>query len=533
MARQIRDKLQQLYIDYKEKLPDRIAEIERAWLDLCTDWNQQNWDQLFHYTHTLTGSAGTYGYHQLSTATREVTKELKKFQTHKPSAIEISAINKAIHSLKDHSTVSKVIDLVPNIAPKQACLADQTYLAYYLSTDLISAQRLTTQLSHLNLKMELFTQPLDLIAALNRKAPAIMILDLSVLEDEDIPAFHQTISETCSSALAISEDNNLNTHLKAVRLGCRSFFTKPLDINQLTDQICLMLDATADPYRILIVEDSVKLAEYFATILKHAGMYTSVITDPLKINHALVAFKPELILMDLYMPKISGLELAAVLRLQPNYATLPIVFLSAEDDKTKQLEAMNLGGDDFITKPVSPEYLIWSVKNRAARYRNLRNLMLKDNLTGLFNFPSLLHHLEVEMLRAQRQHTSLSFVMLDLDHFKKINDTHGHLVGNQVLKSVSLSLQKRLRRTDIAGRYGGEEFALLLPNTTYEEAFDLCNNLRLTFEKMQHHGDHKSFTVTFSAGIACYPPHATGSDIIKAADQALYRAKAAGRNRVF
>lgn len=534
MASDARTKLQELTDAYAKNLPDKIWEIASGWEKLKHDWSSKNWDDLYRLVHTLTGTAGTFGFTQISDCARQFSNLLTNSKNSAPTKAELHSFENVVAGLTalTHSSLSSVInvDFMSKLAQSPTT---ESRLIYFLSNDKKHADEIISQLKHSDCNIKLFYSPQDLVTAIDSTKPNAIIIETTSFNTDDINVLIKLGKKHCTiPIIAIADNNDLQTQIESVRIGCRFYFIKPLDITLLTEKLNQIFNAIEDPYRILIIEDSVKVADYVAIILQEAGMHTAVMTDPYQINNVLVSFKPELILMDLYIPKISGLELAAILRLQPTYESIPIVFLSSEYDKTKQLEAMSLGGDDFITKPVSPEYLVWSVRNRAERYRGLRNLMLKDSLTGLFTFTSLLNQLEVELLRANRDQTPFSFAMLDLDHFKNVNDTYGHLVGNQVLKSLSLFLQQHLRRTDIIGRYGGEEFALLLPNTTQQNAINQCELIRNRFSEITHFTDHAKFTVTFSAGVASYPPYATSKDIITAADCALYTAKNQGRNRV-
>ena len=135
-----------------------------------------------------------------------------------------------------------------------------------------------------------------------------------------------------------------------------------------------------------------------------------------------------------------------------------------------------------------------------------------------------------EVKRAIRQNSPLAYAMIDIDHFKKVNDSYGHAVGDQVIKSLSALLNKQLRKTDVVGRYGGEEFAVVLPNTSGEEAELIMNELRVTFEQIHHHAEETDFTVTFSCGLAAYPECPTFPDLAESADRAVYLAKKRGRN---
>ncbi len=282
----------------------------------------------------------------------------------------------------------------------------------------------------------------------------------------------------------------------------------------------------------LIIDDSETLATQYAAILTDAGMIAEMVTDPVHITDMLSSFRPELMLVDMYMPGYSGVELAKVLRQHETYIGIPIVFLSAETDIDKQISAMRQGGDDFLTKPIHPDHLISSISNRIERYRVLRTMMENDSLTGLLNHTRIKQRLEIELSRSSREHHKLVFAMLDLDNFKQVNDTYGHAVGDQVLKLLSRVLKQRLRRTDIIGRYGGEEFAIILPDSDIPAAQALLNKVREVFSHLPVYTGKQTFNITFSCGIAAYPEYDTAAAISEAADKALYNAKSAGKNCV-
>jgi diguanylate cyclase (GGDEF)-like protein len=234
----------------------------------------------------------------------------------------------------------------------------------------------------------------------------------------------------------------------------------------------------------------------------------------------------------MYLPDCNGIELARMIRQMENFVSVPIVFLSAETDRERQLAALMMGADDFLIKPVKPEHLIASITSRIERYRKLRSLMIYDGLTNLLNHSTIKERLVKELLRSERDKQPLSFAMLDLDHFKNVNDRYGHSAGDRVLKSLARMLKQRLRRTDLIGRYGGEEFSIIFPNTTAAEAASVVDKLRESFAHIHHLGSDGFFSVTFSCGIASFPEYKTAVAISNAADKALYQAKESGRNRI-
>ena len=331
----------------------------------------------------------------------------------------------------------------------------------------------------------------------------------------------------------ISDSNDLTVRLKAVRASGEAYFPKPVDIGAIIDALDeLTVHEAPEPYRILIVDDTLFQAKFYARILENNGMDIKIVTDSMEIMQPLNDFMPDLILLDMYMPDCSGMELAKVIRQIETFTSIPIVFLSSETDKAKQLEAMSLGGDDFLAKPIKPEHLVPAVTSRVDRYRKLRSLMLFDGLTGLLNHTTTKERLNQEVNRAIRSRDPLVFAMLDLDCFKSVNDTYGHSTGDRVLKNLSRLLQQRLRKSDTIGRFGGEEFAIILQATPKTDAFKLIDDLRESFAKVMHNADDEDFSVTFSCGLASFPEHSTAEELCEAADNALYSAKDQGRNRV-
>ena len=325
----------------------------------------------------------------------------------------------------------------------------------------------------------------------------------------------------------------MEIRLEAVRAGSIAYLSKPVNIGVLVDKLDhLTSTQPVAAYRVLIVDDTDSHATHYAAILEQAGMSVRVVNDPLLVMQPLLDFVPDLILIDMYMPGCNGAELAMVIRQMDAFIGIPIVFLSAETDPDKQLAAVGLGGDDFLLKPVAPQHLVASVSSRIKRSLLLRSFMVNDSLTGLLNHTAIKDQLAREMIRAKRNKTALSMAMVDIDHFKLVNDNYGHPVGDRVIKSLSRLLKQRLRENDLVGRYGGEEFAVILVDADGPAAVKVLDNIRRDFALLRHLAGEQDFSVTFSCGVADLSNFADGSRLIDAADKALYQAKHAGRNRV-
>jgi PleD family two-component response regulator len=199
-------------------------------------------------------------------------------------------------------------------------------------------------------------------------------------------------------------------------------------------------------------------------------MVAEIVTHPLRVMELLFEFRPDLILMDINMPDCNGIELAGVIRQKDVFFRIPIIFLTSQSTYDRRLLALQGGGDDFLAKPVRADLLVSSLKSRAERARQFDLLISRDGMTGIVNHSKIKEFLETEVLRGQRENRPLAFAMLDIDHFKSVNDSHGHWTGDTVIKALARVLSQRLRKTDFIGRYGGEEFAVILPNTEGADA---------------------------------------------------------------
>jgi len=422
------------------------------------------------------------------------------------------------------------------VQPPEKGLSERRFVSILVRFEQL-AQELSDQLAFYGFTLHRSKTVDDLAAAVERDCHLAFVLDAgAVLTDSASVDRIAAMKAKCGDKLRIiyvSDRDDYRTRLLAARTGGEAFFTVPVDMPRVVDKVdSLTMAATEEPYHVLIVDDDMEQVSYHALILQRAGMITSVVSDPEKMFAILIESKPELILMDMYMPGCTGAELATIVRQQEAFVDIPIVFLSIETDAEKQIEAVSCGGDGFLAKPIKPEHLVSTVKNRVERTRSMRFYMERDSLTGLLNHTHLMHNLSKEIQRAERVRRPVCFAMIDLDHFKNVNDTYGHLTGDRVLKNLSRHLQDALRKTDIIGRYGGEEFGIVLFNVDLETAVKVMDKVREDFSKMTHDSGDGQFSVTFSCGIAAYPKYDGPGPIGEAADRALYVAKEGGRNQI-
>jgi diguanylate cyclase (GGDEF)-like protein len=286
---------------------------------------------------------------------------------------------------------------------------------------------------------------------------------------------------------------------------------------------------------ILIVDDEPNMVQIIEYNLRKAGYETSTANSGTEALESIKAKRPDLIISDVMMPEMDGHELCRIVRDSPATSSIPFFFLTAKGQLSDRIEGLRTGADDYIIKPFEIEELIARVGARLERTKVLRQLAITDGLTGIYNRRYFEERLAEELRRAERFVHPLSVVLLDIDHFKRVNDTYGHLAGDYVLSSFATFLQSNIREVDILARYGGEEMAIIMPETRAEDAMAITRRIaeRLKETVFRLEDDGVEIALTFSAGVASFPQHGMNArDIVARVDEAQYRAKKAGRNRI-
>ena len=333
--------------------------------------------------------------------------------------------------------------------------------------------------------------------------------------------------------IAMSSHHDFAAKIEAIRAGADTFIEKPVNADALTAAITKVSDGQERVARVLIVEDDPVSARATGGILEHAGFRVAVLQDALQFEQQMLALHPDLVIMDISMPQISGVELTRFLRQDSRFETVPVIYLTAASSGDSALQAAASGGENVMRKPPDPATLVSAVRARLRHFGRLRQLMDRDALTGTMIRRAFFERADEMVALARRQHSLVTLAMLDVDHFKAVNDTHGHPAGDRVLASLGDLLRRALRATDVVGRVGGEEFAILLPAAGVTAAKLLLERMLEEFAAITHEGTAgASFHLTFSAGVAQFEPLMSIDMWVAVADAALYEAKSEGRARV-
>jgi len=297
---------------------------------------------------------------------------------------------------------------------------------------------------------------------------------------------------------------------------------------------------------ILIIDDTQAMRSQIVSILKNSGMAVGTIeADNVIDGFKLLLAKPvDVVLCDLEMPDMDGLKFLDLQRGREDRRDVPVIILTGREESEQKIKALERGASDYITKPFDAGEMLARVKvqlkikrlqdSLKEQNRKLEELSNTDPLTHMANRRCLMRTLIQEFQRSQRANHPLSLIMADIDHFKAINDSYGHQQGDVVLKAVAETIRGHLREYDLAARFGGEEFALVLPETDRLHATQVAERIREMIGRLKFDGALDGLKMTISLGVATHPDKIIKNveDLIRLADDALYAAKREGRNLV-
>lgn len=524
------------------ELSEKLAALERAWAAYETEPGFGGFVEYAVMLSSFSDFLNARGLSGIGQEAHEIEQRtLSMFgdeTTHPISAEQIRTMAADLAALKSRITAIAatvpVVDADRRGSPKSTSETDVDgeRRLWFVGNNVADWADLLGQLAYYGMRVEIGDwRNIPPTAA----EPAMVLVDTSDLAAaaaaSQIGALRQRFA--FSKLVALNVEPGFAPMHAALSAGCDSCVVRGTSQPNVIARIIDFDSADDDEaYRVLVVEDSKTASAAIRNILRNVGIDTRAVFDPQQVLVELEQYQPDLILMDMHMPGCTGIEAARVIRQYPQFLSTPIVYLSAETDIARQIDALRLGGDHFLTKPVNVMVLNAIVKTKIERYRALRRSMACDSLTGLLNHTSSKQRLDAALAKAQAGKQPVAVAMIDIDHFKKVNDTYGHPMGDQVIRALAWLLKQRLRKSDIIGRYGGEEFIVGLVGTPPGSAWEVLDRIRIDFGQIRHpHGDDH-FHTTFSSGVAHFPAIGDREDLVKVADEALYEAKRGGRNQV-
>ena len=524
--------------------------------------------------HTLTGSLGSFGLEEASAIARQIQQVLK--QKKKLGLADLEKLKQLLPLLEHHLEHSKTTDLppLPIVFPYTSFGTSHPFLLI-IDDDAIFAKALAEEARTWGFEVEIANNLEQSQTILNSRFPQVVIIDLNFSDDNEKGVGFLAAINRQNPTLPIvilTVEDNFAKRLEAARLGSQCFLPKPItppEVLAIVSQV--MQTSNLSTARLLVVDDDPDLLRLLHTLLEPFGYQLTMLQNPQEFWKTLEQTTPDLLILDIRLgaalpvleenrvivadsppqeikatdlpesvsqvlteKPLSGIDLCKVIRSDPRWNRLPIIFLSGHTDIETIQTSFDAGADDFLSKPIIVTELLNRIRIRLEQ-RKLWSMSEIDELTGVSLRRKALQDLTRLFHLAKRQQQPLSLAILDLDYFKRINDDYGHDTGDRVLRYFGQLLGQTFRQEDVVGRWGGEEFVVGLYGTNKQQGVQRLENIAYYFS--QNHfvgGDGSIFQMTFSGGIAQFPDD--GDDLqslYRAADTALYRAKYEGRNQIF
>lgn len=395
------------------------------------------------------------------------------------------------------------------------------------------AQDLAQSLCEFNFDARAFASFQVIHTEIQQCLPDLVIIGQSAIDrlDEEAFTLAQYLYQQKVPCFLYLTHDDFYSRLKSVRSHFSKHYVKPLELTRVVNHIRgeLKLDKDTNS-RVCIVDDQISVLNYLQSTLEDEGLEVFATTNPIVLIKEMQAFEPDLFMFDINMPEMSGIELAQIIRQFEHFSAVPIIFLSSDNSLENKLKAINGECDDLLPKNLPIEAIVNQIKSRIKRSVNIQKLTMQDSLTGLLNHKTIVAAAFKTFNLSRQTQMSTSIVMIDLDNFKQVNDTYGHAAGDKVIIALSQLLKGRLRKTDKIGRYGGEEFMLVLKRDSHQQQIQFMNEIRESFSNLVFQHNNIQFKVSFSAGLVKTCDFQDFTQMCQAADLALYQAKEEGKN---
>ena len=472
--------------------------------------------------HKIAGAAGTFGFHDATEHGRSLELALRAG----PELDDAQRLSALVRELR------AAFDRGPQDADDPG--ADEAPGLGDLDVLVVGGERIDeTQLRAEFVARGLSTAVARADVELARRAHApIVVIDLSEAGSDEVL---EAVAGDGACVIGLAAAATLEARVGFTRRGGRLLLPADLLPSDVADAVVAMREQIAsEGTRILVVDDDPVVLEVTTTTLRRNGLDVVSLDDPDRFWQTLEATNPDVVLLDLEMPGYNGLELCGAVRADPRWSQLPVLFLTARREPEAVRAVFAAGADDYMTKPVVEEELIQRIQNRLERIRLLRDRADHDPLTGLANRRKASEQLQRLERLARRYGQPLSLAIVDLDHFKHVNDSYGHDTGDDVLRRLGHRLASEFRGEDVVGRWGGEEFLIGMYGMPAGQAVQRLRDFLGDWKRERFEDGRKgAFATSFSAGIAELPSSSNKlTELQRLADDALYRAKAAGRSRV-
>ncbi len=530
---------------YVESFPEKVEELRGCWAKInAAKVATKPLQKMREEVHKIAGSSGSHGFDDIHVLARRIEKNIvevldkeKDWSSNKETVG--NQVQELVNILEQHllrySPNNNFEAEIPRLDTLQ--LSHRELAVFLVSQRTVELSLLSNLLEGRGFSVFSFNDLERAFAMAQTVDPAIVVLDLG---DADQITLNDSLKNKFLSSenevpafIIISRRDDVDTRLGAARFGAEAFFATPINAHNFSSTLDVILETRGNDYcRVLLIDSNEQRIAYIEKVFISENIKCQVINKVEQVTDKLVNFKPDLVLIAHNLASENSADAARMVRLHESYFNTPIVFLLEEESLPSRLDALRSGADDCISGNEYEQEIFSILKQRIMRFRRANHLIIMDSLTGTLNRDAFFDRASEEISLAIRRNENICLGMIDVDHFKQINDKNGHVVGDYVLRHISDYLNNRLRRSDVVGRYAGDEFLVLLPDTDLDSAYLVLDMIRKNLMSQCISVNNIDVRVSISLGLVATRPSepVNVESLIVEADKKLYEAKMAGRN---
>jgi diguanylate cyclase (GGDEF)-like protein len=530
---------------YVESFAEKIQELRRCWAELNAESKyHEPLSELRIEVHKIAGSSGSHEFNDIHALAKKVESKIVEvldkeapWETNKQDIGNLvqQLVDTLENELLNYNFSDDGEDNIPRLDALQ--LSHRELVIFIVSHRSVELSLLSSLLETRGFTVIAFSTIERAQAMSQSVAPSIVVLDLGdanqIKLNKNTKEAFQSVDKQPPAFVVISRRDDVDTRKMAAQFEAEAFFATPINAHNFSSTLDVILESRgSNGCRVLLIDKQQQRISYIEKALLCENIKCRVISVIDNIVDELVNFKPDLILIAYDKDDGYWQHGARIIRLHESHFNMPIVFLLEDESKQAKLDALHAGADDCIYGHELQDEQFQILKQRILRFRRANHLIIMDSLTGALNRDAFLERANEEISLAIRRKESVCLAMIDVDHFKQINDENGHVVGDYVLRHISDYLNNRLRRSDVVGRYAGDEFLVLLPDTDLDSAYLVLDMIRKNLVAHNIKVNNADVRVSISLGlIAARPSEPLDIEtLIVDADKKLYEAKVAGRN---
>ncbi|MDZ8050943.1 MAG: response regulator [Aulosira sp. ZfuVER01] len=525
---QVETGVSKVWEEVAQKLEERVMTIEQASTMLLQGkLSEEMQSKAKIEAHKLAGSLGMFGSDEGSHLAQELESLWEMGTKLKPETRQ--QISQLVGALRQQLQLLNSEYKQELLSNNQ--LMDERPLLLIVNQDRELAEVLAKETNSWAMRSQIAKDAPTARELIAQNSPDIVLLDLSTSDSTENLLVLLAELSACKSpipAIVLTDKDSLLDRVKVARLGGSGILQKPVFPNQVLETVTQILQRTRSTQaKVMVVDDDPQILAALQTLLVPWGMKVYTLENPLRFLEAMAVAQPDLLILDVELPEISGIELCQVIRNEPQWSGLPILFLTAHNDTKTRQQVFLAGADDYISKPIVEPELITRILNRLERSRWLRNLAELDGLTLVANRRKSTEDLNRYLQSSERHQQPFCFAIVELDNLKEINQKYGHAVGDRVLSRLGELLRQTFHTQDVVGRWGGTEFVVGMAGMTKNDGVRRFLELLQSLRQIEFTAaNNQKFHVTFSTAVVEYPQDGTNLQALyQAADAVLEQAR--------